>query len=90
VVFVKTQRQNMTNRTAKVFQNGKSQAVRLPKEFRFEGNEVGIRWQGDEVVLSPKQDQMKRFLDSLAMFDDDAVIERNQPKTADERIALKP
>jgi len=36
---------------AKIFKNGRSQAVRLPKEFRFEGTEVRIRKQGDKVIL---------------------------------------
>ena len=40
---------------AKLFKVGGSQAVRLPKEFRMPGDEVQIRWQGDEVVLSPKR-----------------------------------
>ena len=39
--------------TAKVFRNGRSQAVRLPKEFRFEGEEVAIRREGRRVVLEP-------------------------------------
>ena len=39
--------------TAKLFRNGRSQAVRLPKEFRFEGEEVSIRREGDRVVLEP-------------------------------------
>ena len=38
---------------AKIFQNGRSQAVRLPKEFRFKGNEVKIRKKGDKVILEP-------------------------------------
>jgi antitoxin VapB len=38
---------------AKLFQHGGSQAVRLPKEFRFEGKEVAIRRQGDQVILEP-------------------------------------
>jgi len=38
---------------AKVFQNGRSQAVRLPKAFRFKGREVKIRREGDKVVLEP-------------------------------------
>jgi antitoxin VapB len=38
---------------AKVFQNGRSQAVRLPKEFRFKGNEVKISKKGDMVILEP-------------------------------------
>lgn len=39
--------------TAKIFKNGRSQAVRLPKEFRFEGEEVQIRRRGKEVILEP-------------------------------------
>ena len=39
--------------TAKVFQNGRSQAVRLPKAFRFKGDEVKIRKEGDKVILEP-------------------------------------
>jgi len=38
---------------AKVFQNGRSQAVRLPKAFRFKGNEVKISKKGDMVILEP-------------------------------------
>ena len=38
---------------AKIFKNGRSQAVRLPKEFRFEGTEVRIRKQGEKVILEP-------------------------------------
>lgn len=40
-------------RQAKLFWNGRSQAVRLPKEFRFEGEEVAIRREGDRVILEP-------------------------------------
>jgi hypothetical protein len=43
----------VTVATAKLFRNGRSQAVRLPKEFRFEGKEVAIRREGDSVVLEP-------------------------------------
>jgi hypothetical protein len=39
--------------TAKLFSNGRSQAVRLPKEFRFQGNEVSVRREGDAVILEP-------------------------------------
>jgi virulence-associated protein VagC len=39
--------------TAKLFRNGRSQAVRLPKEFRFEGEEVSIRREGESVILEP-------------------------------------
>jgi hypothetical protein len=39
--------------TAKLFRNGRSQAVRLPKDFRFEGDEVSIRREGRRVILEP-------------------------------------
>jgi virulence-associated protein VagC len=39
--------------TAKLFINGRSQAVRLPKEFRFKGSEVSVRREGDAVILEP-------------------------------------
>ena len=42
-----------TEKTAKLFMNGRSQAVRLPKEFRFEGTEVRIRRSGGGVLLEP-------------------------------------
>jgi len=41
--------------TAKLFRNGRSQAVRLPREFRFPGTEVRIRREGDKVILEPLQ-----------------------------------
>ena len=42
-----------TGPRAKLFWNGRSQAVRLPKEFRFEGDEVSVRREGDAVILEP-------------------------------------
>ncbi len=41
-------------RTAKVFRNNRSQAVRLPKEFQFSTSEVAIRKEGEDVILSPR------------------------------------
>lgn len=41
--------------TAKLFMHGRSQAVRLPKEFRFEGKEVRVRREGDKVILEPME-----------------------------------
>ncbi len=48
-------------KTAKLFRNGNSQAVRLPQEFRFEGDEVRIRKEGDTVVLEPIITNMKEW-----------------------------
>lgn len=51
----------MEAQTAKIFQNGRSQAIRLPKEFRFEGKEVFIEKVGDKVILSPKPASWEAF-----------------------------
>jgi len=65
--------------TAKLFKNGKSQAVRLPKEFKFEGTEVYIKRIGRNVMLIPKDDPWASLLDSLDDFSDDFMDERTQP-----------
>lgn len=54
--------------TAKLFQHGGSQAVRLPKEFRFEGSEVEIERRGSEVVLKPKSKPRLRTLSDVAQY----------------------
>ena len=64
---------------AKLFKNGESQAVRLPKEFRFRGKEVYIKWQGNAVVLIPEQDSWDTLIESTKHFTEDFMAERNQP-----------
>jgi antitoxin VapB len=59
---------------AKLFKVGGSQAVRLPKEFRLPGDKVGIRWQGDEVVITPErtaktEPEMRAWLRSIQIPD---------------------
>ena len=54
-------------RTAKIFMNNRSQAVRLPKEFQFSTTEVFIRRQGDEVILSPRPQDWSDYLASGAV-----------------------
>ncbi len=51
-------------RTAKIFMNNRSQAVRLPKEFQFNTREVFIRKQGDEIVLSARPEDWSAYLSS--------------------------
>jgi antitoxin VapB len=65
--------------TAKVFTNGKSQAVRLPKEFRFEGDEVYINKIGSTVILFSKNNPWASFFESLSHFSEDFMAEREQP-----------
>ena len=74
--------------TAKVFENGRSQAVRLPKDFRFTENEVAINMVGSVVMLMPKSDLWAGFLSSLDMFSDDFMSEGRSENNIQEREAL--
>lgn len=56
---------------AKIFQNGQSQAVRLPKECRFDGTSVFINKVGNCVVLTPKNDPWRGMREACARFTDD-------------------
>lgn len=64
--------------TAKIFQNGRSQAVRLPKEFRFEGKEVYIHREGSKVILSEKPNSWEDFFFSKNKPTPDFMQERQQ------------
>jgi antitoxin VapB len=65
--------------TAKLFQNGRSQAVRLPKEYQFSGDDVFIQRHGDAVLLIPHEKAWEVFLEGLNGFSDDFINEgRNQ------------
>ncbi|PYV38954.1 MAG: AbrB/MazE/SpoVT family DNA-binding domain-containing protein [Acidobacteria bacterium] len=66
-------------KTAKIFKNGQSQAVRLPKEFRFEDDEVFIKRTGSAVLLIPKRSSWDSLLNSLEKFSPDYMNERGQP-----------
>ncbi len=61
--------------TAKLFQNGRSQAVRLPKEFQFLGEEVFIQRHGDAVLLIPHETVWEVFLEGLNGFSEDFMPE---------------
>jgi len=67
-------------KTAKVFMSGKSQAIRLPKEFRFDTREVYIKKAGKVVMLSPKEDAWEIMFNSLSKFSEDFMEERHQPE----------
>lgn len=66
--------------TAKLFINGRSQAVRLPKEYRFTGDDVYIKGYQGMVMLLPKDSPWSSLVDSLDQFTGDFMDERNQPK----------
>jgi antitoxin VapB len=58
-------------RTAKIFMNNRSQAVRLPKEFQFATSEVFIRKQGDEVILSARPEDWSAYRTSGPVASDE-------------------
>lgn len=65
--------------SAKLFRNGQSQAVRLPKEFALPGREVFVRHVGNAVLLVPTGDPWSGFAAALGQFTDDFMLERIQP-----------
>jgi antitoxin VapB len=73
---------------AKLFMNGRSQAVRLPKEFRFDGDEVYIQKVGDAVILIPYHAPWKTLVDSLQLFSADFMEDRAQPAIQDREDAF--
>ena len=66
--------------TAKLFTNGRSQAVRLPKEFRFSGDDVYIKGYQGIVLLLPKDSPWAALVGSLDRFSSDFMEERGQPQ----------
>jgi antitoxin VapB len=65
--------------TAKIFMNGRSMAVRLPKEFRFSENDLFIKKIGKIVILIPKDDPWASLANSLDQVTDDYMETRDQP-----------
>jgi antitoxin VapB len=74
--------------TAKIFTNGASQAVRLPREFRFDVKEVCIKRIGSAVLLFPKSGAWRLMIDSMGKADADFMADRKQPRRADKRKRL--
>ncbi len=74
--------------TTRVFKSGHSQAVRLPKEFRFNTNEVEIFRRGNEVVLRERPSTVESVLDVLNAFSDDFMSEDRDETAPQERETL--
>ena len=66
--------------SGKIFTNGRSQAVRLPKDCRFSGEEVYIKKFENIVILIPKENPWVALIDSLEHFTEDFMDNRNQPE----------
>lgn len=65
--------------TARLFQSGRSQAVRLPKEFRFTGTDVGVRHFGNGVLLLPLDNPWDTLEAALSAFEPGFELAREQP-----------
>lgn len=74
---------------AKLFTNGQSQAVRLPKEFRFHGKSVYIKRSGAYVILIPKENPWRAMFEACGKFTSDFMAQRDQGDQEDrEDISL--
>jgi len=71
--------------TGKVFMTGRSQAVRLPKEYRFDVDEVILNKIGDVLIMIPKNKAKDIFLSSLDEFTDDFMSEGREQPSQQER-----
>ena len=74
--------------TAKIFENGRSQAVRLPKECRFSADEVMVNKIGEIVLLFPKTDKWDSFMKAIEMFSDDFMSDGRATDPVQERETL--
>jgi len=74
--------------TAKIFNSGNSQAVRLPKEYRFQTEEVGIQKVGESIILYPKESAINTFIEGLNSFSDDFLSEGREHQINKERDGL--
>lgn len=74
--------------TAKIFENGRSQAVRLPKEYRFHEDEVFVNKIGDVVILVPKSVKWSGLKTGLEMFSDDYMADGRDSQPRQEREEL--
>ena len=74
--------------TARVFRSGNSQAVRLPKEFRFGADEVEIFRRGDEVILREKPAGMERIFDLIASLPEDMFDDIKDERSPQQREGL--
>ena len=71
--------------TAKIFENGRSQAVRLPKKFRFKTDEVVVQKLGEALILVPKEAVWQTFMSGLYGFTDDIFEEGRDQGIQEER-----
>lgn len=88
LAYITREREVIDMMTAKVFKNGRSQAIRLPKECRFSSDEVVVNKIGDIVILLPKQNKWDSFMKAIDMFSDDFMADGRTTDIVQERDEL--
>ena len=88
VVYTMCERKVINMMTAKVFQNGRSRAIRLPKECRFSSDEVMVNKIGEIVILLPKHNKWDSFMRAIDMFSDDFMADGRATDMVQEREEL--
>ena len=83
LVYTTIQENSMGSKIAKIFMNGRSQAVRLPKEYRFDTDEVYVTKQGQNIIISPKKITWDEFFNTKPAFDDDFLDDREDTQPQD-------
>ncbi len=76
----------MSSKIAKIFMNGRSQAVRLPKEYRFDTDEVYVTKQGQNIIISPKKTTWDEFFNSIPAFDNDFLNDRQDSEPQERKF----
>ena len=87
-VYILSERKVILMMTAKVFKNGRSQAIRLPKECRFSSDEVVVNKIGDIVILLPKENKWDSFMRAIEMFSDDFMADGRERDVMQEHEAI--
>ena len=80
--------QNNAFRVTKPFMSGRSQAVRIPREYHIQEEEVYINKVGASIIITPKSELKATFFEGCAMLSDDFLSEGRPAESANERITL--
>ena len=78
----------ITLHTTRPFMSGRSQAIRIPKDYRLEDTELIINRVGDSLVITPRNSLQQAFFDGIAMLPDDFLTEGRPDEADNERISL--
>ena len=80
-------KESIMHRT-KPFKSGKSQAIRIPQEYRFENTELVINQVGVSLIITPKASLQSAFFSGTAMLTEDFLADGRREETPNERISL--